>query len=86
MVEARSEAQPQNGACDFVCDEPDNADEFGKGIDFDMIRQEDIYNIFSGGIFYFRAGFSVENKECKGNLYLQERVKCWCNEQPMFKT
>ncbi len=38
-----------------------------KELIFDMIRQEDIYNIFSGeSICIFRAGFSVENKNAKG--------------------
>lgn len=39
----------------------------GKELIFDMIRQEDIYNIFSGeSILFLRAGFSVENKNAKG--------------------
>lgn len=39
----------------------------GKGLIFNMIRQEDIYNIFSGeSILFLGAGFSVKNKNAKG--------------------
>ena len=41
----------------------------GKELIFDLIKQEDIYNIFSGeSILFLGAGFSVENKNAKGDL------------------
>jgi hypothetical protein len=36
---------------------------------FDLIKQEDIYNIFSGeSILFLGAGFSIENKNANGDL------------------
>lgn len=41
----------------------------GKGLVFDLIKQEDIYNIFSGeSILFLGAGFSIENKNANGDL------------------
>ena len=41
----------------------------GKGLIFDLIKQEDIYNIFSGeSILFLGAGFSIENKNANGYL------------------
>ena len=41
----------------------------GKGLVFDLIKKEDIYNIFSGeSILFLGAGFSIENKNANGDL------------------